>query len=36
MLPYAEENFELAKKYVCVDDVIAQNIIDTLGLEGYE
>ena len=36
MLPYAEENFELAKKYVCVDDVIAQNIIDTLGLEDYE
>ena len=36
MLPHAKENFELSKKYVCVDDVIAQNIIDTLGLEGYE
>ena len=36
MLPYIEENYEIAKKYVCVDDIIAENIIKTLGLEGYE
>ena len=36
MMPYIEENYEIAKKYVCVDDVIAENIIKTLGLEGYE
>jgi hypothetical protein len=36
MLPYAQENFEIAKKYVCVDDIIAENIITTLGLDGYE
>ena len=27
---------EIAKKYVCVDDIIAENVIKTLGLEGYE
>ena len=36
MLPYIRNNFETAKKYVCVDDVIAENIIKTLKLEGYE
>jgi hypothetical protein len=36
MLPYAKNNFEIAKKYVCVDDIIAGNLIETLGLEGYE
>ena len=36
MMPYIEENYETAKKYVCVDDIIAENIIKTLGLEGYE
>ena len=36
MLPHIRNNFEIAKKYVCVDDIIAENIIKTLGLEGYE
>ena len=36
MMPHIEENYETAKKYVCVDDIIAENIIKTLGLEGYE
>jgi hypothetical protein len=36
LLPYTQENFEIAKKYVCVDDIIAENIITTLGLDGYE
>ena len=36
MMPYIEENYEIAKKYVCVDDIIAENIIKTLGLEGYD
>jgi hypothetical protein len=36
MMPYIKENYEIAKKYVCVDDVIAENIITTLGIEGYE
>jgi hypothetical protein len=36
MMPYIEENYEIAKKYVCVDDLIAENIIKTLELEGYE
>jgi len=36
MLPHIRNNFEIAKKYVCVDDIIAENIINTLGLKGYE
>ena len=36
MMPYIKENYEIAKKYVCVDDMIAENLIETLGLEGYE
>ena len=30
MMPYIKENFEIAKKYVCVDDIIAENIMNTL------
>lgn len=33
MLQYAEENYELAKKYVCVDDIIAENLIKHLDLK---
>jgi len=36
MMPYIKENYEIAKKYVCVDDIIAENIINSLGLEGYD
>ena len=33
MLPYVEENYEIAKKYVCVDNIIADNLIEHLELE---
>ena len=33
MLEYVHENFELAKKYVCVDDVIADNLNEHLDLK---
>jgi len=33
MLEYVHENFELAKKYVCVDDIIADNLIEHLDLK---
>jgi hypothetical protein len=36
MLPHIRNNFEIAKKYVCVDDIIAENIIKTLEIKGYE
>ncbi len=36
MMPYIKENYEIAKKYVCVDDIIADNIIQTLGIKGYD
>jgi len=36
MMPHIKDNYEIAKKYVCVDDIIAENVIKTLGLEGYE
>jgi hypothetical protein len=36
MIPYIKENYEIAKKYLCVDDMIAENLIKTLGLKGYE
>ena len=32
MLDYVQENFELAKKYVCVDDTIADNLFKHLDL----
>ncbi len=32
MLEYVKENYELAKKYVCVDDIIADNLIKHLDL----
>ena len=35
-LEYIKENFEIAKKYKSVDDVLGKNIIETLGLKGYE
>ena len=33
MLPYVQENYEIAKKYVCVDNIIADNLIKHLELE---
>ena len=33
MLKYVKENFEIAKKYVCVDDIIADNLIKHLDLK---
>lgn len=36
MLPHIRNNFEIAKKYVCVDDIIAENIIKTLEIKEHE
>jgi len=33
MYEHVKENYEIAKKYVCVDDIIAENIINSTGLE---
>ena len=33
MLPYVEENFELAKNYLNVDDSLAKNIVNKLGIK---
>jgi hypothetical protein len=35
-MEHIKENFEIAKKYKSVDDVLGKNIIKTLGLKGYE
>jgi len=35
-IEYIKENFEIAKKYKSVDDILGKNIIKTLGLRGYE
>ena len=35
-IKYIKENFEIAKKYKSVDDILGRNIIKTLGLKGYK
>jgi hypothetical protein len=32
LLEYVKENFEIAKKYTCVDDIIADNLTTHLEL----